>query len=284
MGKRRATATPAPMLKTRVITALVLVAALLPSLFFLPQRYWALLIAAIAGIAAWEWAGLLRWPALRRIAYGLGLALIAAGVTLANPALVEATAPQAALPTYWLAGFFWLLVVPAWLRFKWSALPGGALAGVVVILPTWLAIVQLRSLGPGVLLGIMAAIWLADVAAYFSGKAFGKRKLAPNISPGKTWEGAAGAVVAVVTYGFVMRVLFGTGGSSALAWLGALVLLTAVSILGDLLESLLKRQAGMKDSSAILPGHGGVLDRIDSMTSTLPMVALLWLLLASAEA
>lgn len=281
---RREAAVPEPMLKTRVITALILVAALLPSLFFLPQRYWALLMAAVAGIAAWEWAGLLRWPSLRRIAYGAALALIAAGVTLANPALVEATAPQAALPTYWVAGLFWLLVVPLWLRFKWSALPGGALAGVVVILPAWLAMVQLRSLGPGVLLGILAAIWLADVAAYFSGKAFGKRKLAPSISPGKTWEGAVGAGIAVVVYGFVMRFLFGAGGGSALLWLGALVLLTAVSILGDLLESLVKRQAGMKDSSAILPGHGGVLDRIDSMTSTLPLVALLWLLLSSAEA
>lgn len=266
------------MLKIRVMTALALVAALLPSLFFLPQRYWALLMAIICGVAAWEWAGLLRWPPVRRLAYGAALALIAAGVTVANPMLIEMTAPQAALPTYWVAGLFWILVVPAWLCFKWSALPGGALAGVIVLLPAWLAMVQLRALGPGVLLGILAAIWLADVAAYFCGKAFGKRKLAPNISPGKTWEGAIGGGIAVVIYGFVMRLFFGAGGESALLWAGALVLLTAVSILGDLLESLLKRQAGMKDSSAILPGHGGVLDRIDSLTSTLPVVTLLWLL------
>ena len=131
----------------------------------------------------------------------------------------------------------------------------------------------------------MALVWIADIAAYFSGRAFGRHKLAPSVSPGKTWEGAVGAVVAVILYGLALRHFYPqmyapifTQAPLALLIVG-LVVLTAISIIGDLFESLLKRQAGIKDSSNLLPGHGGVLDRIDSLTSTLPMVALLTLLL-----
>ena len=126
----------------------------------------------------------------------------------------------------------------------------------------------------------MAVVWVADIAAYFTGRAFGRRKLAPSISPGKTWEGAAGAAVAVLAFGFGILAMLGAelqGGVAAIAVV--LLAWTAVSIVGDLFESLLKRQAGLKDSGNILPGHGGILDRIDSLTSTLPMVALgaVWL-------
>lgn len=269
------------MLKTRVITALLLVAALLPSLFFLPQLYWALLMALVAGLAAWEWGGLLSWQSGRRVAYGAGVALLATGLAVANRSFMEGQTPAAAIPVYGVAAVFWLVVVPLWLRLKWKAVLGGALVGLIVILPAWLAIVQLRNLGAGVLLAILAVVWLADIAAYFSGKAFGRHKLAPTVSPGKTWEGAIGAGIAVVIYGFVMRHFLELGAVSVVVWGAALVLVTAVSILGDLFESLLKRQAGLKDSSAILPGHGGVLDRIDSLTSTLPTVSLLWLLLSA---
>src|SRR5690606_2292618 len=131
-----------------------------------------------------------------------------------------------------------------------------------------------------VLLGTMAVVWVADIAAYFSGRAFGRHKLAPSISPGKTWEGAAGAAVAVLVFGFGMLAMRGAelqGGVAVIA--GVLLAWTAVSIVGDLFESLLKRQAGLKDSGSILPGHSGILDRIDSLTSTLPIVALasVWL-------
>lgn len=266
------------MLKTRVITAVLLLAALLPSLFFLPQRHWALLMAAVSGLAAWEWGGLARWGAAKRIAYGAAVGFLAIGLTLAYPAVVEGRTPGLALPLYLVALPFWLAVVPLWLRYKWSGAMGGALVGLVVILPAWLAIVQLRSLGAGVLLAILAVVWLADIAAYFSGRAFGRHKLAPTVSPGKTWEGAIGAGIAVLVYGFVLRHAVFAGDGSIFVWILGLVLVTAVSILGDLFESLLKRQAGLKDSSGILPGHGGVLDRIDSLTSTLPTVACLWLL------
>jgi phosphatidate cytidylyltransferase len=148
----------------------------------------------------------------------------------------------------------------------------------VLLLPVWLALVQLRQAGPLTLLAIMSVVWLADIGAYFAGRSFGKHKLAPAISPGKTWEGAIGGAVAVLAYGLLLSSkLPPTLAGNLPLLLMVLVLLTAISILGDLFESLLKRQAGLKDSSNVLPGHGGVLDRIDSLTSTLPLVALVWL-------
>jgi phosphatidate cytidylyltransferase len=128
------------------------------------------------------------------------------------------------------------------------------------------------------LLAAMALVWVADIAAYFTGRAFGKRKLAPAISPGKTWEGVAGAVVGVMIYGAVVLNFSPLAGNVPLAaplLVLLLLVLTAVSVMGDLFESLLKRQAGIKDSSNLLPGHGGVLDRIDALTSTLPLAALI---------
>lgn len=270
------------MLKTRVITALALMAVLLPSLFFLPQAAWALLVAAFIGIAAWEWGALLGWGARRRMALGIVTALLCAGLASLDPAAVGAVifAPAQVwvYGLYGVSALFWGLAIPFWLRGKWPL--GGAsglVVGAVVLLPTWLAMVQLRALGPGILLAVFAVVWMADIAAYFAGRAFGKHKLAPAISPGKTWEGAIGAVVGVVVYGLVMRYFFFSELMALPAWLLTLLVVTAVSIVGDLFESLLKRKAGIKDSSNILPGHGGVLDRIDSLTSTLPVVALFWL-------
>jgi phosphatidate cytidylyltransferase len=130
-------------------------------------------------------------------------------------------------------------------------------------------------------LAVMALVWVADIAAFFSGRAFGRHKLAPSISPGKTWEGVAGAMAGVLVYGFaVAPTLPAVQNLDRLVLVGCLLLLTALSIVGDLFESLAKRQAGVKDSSQLLPGHGGILDRIDSQLSTLPLVALgihLWL-------
>ncbi|KXB32660.1 phosphatidate cytidylyltransferase [Dechloromonas denitrificans] len=270
------------MLKTRVITALVLLALLLPSLFLLPQAYWAIFVAAFIGVAAWEWGGLLRWSETSRRLLGGVTALICVALAQIDPAAIgagELFEPAAlwVLVFYGAAAVFWCLVMPFWLQKKWS-LHGGVLGlavGAVVLLPTWLAMVQLRALGPGVLLAIFAVVWMADIAAYFSGKAFGKHKLAPAISPGKTWEGALGAGVGVVIYGLLIRLAFQLDTPSLLLWGVMLLAVTAVSIIGDLYESLLKRKAGIKDSSNVLPGHGGVLDRIDSLTSTLPVVALL---------
>ena len=270
-----------------MITALVLVALLLPSLFLLPPAYWALLAAVFIGVAGWEWGGLLGLGDLRRLFLGGALTAFCAAVSLLAPAAMgvggsggEASSAWV-VATYLVAAGFWGVLVPFWLRVKWHLPHGlaGILAGFVVLFPTWLALVQLRIPGPGVLLAVLAVVWMADVAAYFSGRAFGKRKLAPSISPGKTWEGAIGAAVGVVLYGLALRIGFAFAPLSLPLWVFCLLGVTAVSVVGDLFESMLKRQAGIKDSSNVLPGHGGVLDRIDSLTSTLPVVAFLWLLL-----
>lgn len=273
------------MLKTRVITALVLLVLVLPSLFFLPQAYWALLVALFIGVAAWEWGGLLGFEQNKRLLTGAALATLCAAAILLDPAAIAGALSPWVMVSYGMAALFWCAVIPFWLRAKWKLPHGfpGLLVGLVVLFPTWLALVQLRVAGPGVLLAIMATVWMADIAAYFSGKTFGKHKLAPTISPGKTWEGALGAGVGVVLYGIVLRLAFSFAPVGLPLWMLGLLALTAISIMGDLYESMLKRQAGIKDSSNVLPGHGGVLDRIDSLTSTLPVVALLWLLVARGQ-
>jgi phosphatidate cytidylyltransferase len=190
-------------------------------------------------------------------------------------------APQLVPVLLGISAAFWILVVPLWFRFKWTLAGNdffGYLLGALVILPTWAAMVALHAVGTWLLLAAMALVWVADISAYFAGRAFGKHKLAPTISPGKTWEGVAGAVVGVLIYGGAVLTFSPLAGKLPLAQpvlILLLVLLTAVSVMGDLFESLLKRQAGIKDSSNLLPGHGGVLDRIDALTSTLPLAALI---------
>lgn len=274
------------MLRTRVVTALALLAGLLPALFLLPPLAWAWLVAAIAALAGWEWGGFLRLAQPARLLVGSGFFAVCAAVILLFPAALGGSGWSPALAwefgrwLYLPSALFWLCALPFWLWRRWPlpGLLGGLLVGAVVLLPTCLALVQLRQLGPAVLLAVMAIVWAADVAAYFAGRAFGKRKLAPAISPGKTWAGAWGAVAGVLVYGFAAAdFLPPTLQRGAAVFALILVGLTVLGIVGDLFESLLKRQAGIKDSSNILPGHGGILDRIDSQTSTLPLVALLWL-------
>jgi phosphatidate cytidylyltransferase len=273
------------MLKTRIVTALILLALLLPSLFFLPQAYWAGLVALFIGVAAWEWGGLLGFDQTKRVLTGAAQAMLCAAAVLLDPAAIDGALSPWVMVSYGIAALFWCAVIPFWLRAKWKLPHGlpGLLVGLVVLFPTWLALVQLRVTGPGVLLAIMATVWMADIAAYFSGKTFGKHKLAPTISPGKTWEGAIGAGIGVVLYGVALRLGFSFEPVGLPLWVLGLLAVTAISIMGDLYESMLKRQAGIKDSSNVLPGHGGVLDRIDSLTSTLPVVALLWLLVARGQ-
>lgn len=271
------------MLKTRIVTAIVLVSAFLLALFYLPPIGWLAVSTLIAALAAWEWGALIGFGKQARVSFGLAVVVVAVLTAIASPGAVgiagESDSAAIALGRwfYYPSAAFWILVAPIWMKSRWrihgSVL--GVLVGAVVILPTWLALVQIKLAGELVLLAIMATVWLADIAAYFSGRTFGRHKLAPAISPGKTWEGAIGGVLAVVAYGFFyLSVLPKELAGSPALLLVLLVAFAAFSIVGDLLESLLKRQAGLKDSSGILPGHGGVLDRIDSLTSTLPMAAI----------
>jgi len=277
------------MLKTRVITALVLLIAFLAALFWLPPPVWAAFVGILVVPAAWEWGKLMRLP---RLACGL-YALLVAAVCAALFASTDATGPvppqagELQSAVYLGASLFWMFVVPLWLwrsrlpEARWLA----ALTGLLVLVPTWLALVELRQLGPALLLLLMSVAWISDSAAYFAGRRFGRHKLAPSISPGKTWEGVAGAVLAVSAYAalwsfawqayfpqMLKPMRFGPFGMLLFLWL-----LTAIGIYGDLFESALKRRAGVKDSGALLPGHGGVLDRIDALTAVLPVAALVYL-------
>ena len=271
------------MLRTRSITAIVLVSAFLLALFNFPPIGWLAVSTLIAALAAWEWGALIGLGKWARVAFGVAIVLVSAFTAIASPGSVgiaQNSDPAAIAFGRWLyypSAAFWFVVAPIWMKSRWkirsSAL--GVVVGLVVILPTWLALVQIKLAGELVLLAIMATVWLADIAAYFSGRALGRHKLAPAISPGKTWEGAIGGVFAVVLYGFLfVSVLPRKLAGSPALFFALLVAFAALSIIGDLFESLLKRQAGLKDSSSILPGHGGVLDRIDSLTSTLPIAAI----------
>lgn len=258
-------------LNQRVITALCLVAGLGAVLFTLSADAATLVFALIAACAAWEWGGLMQQDQPARIMYAFVLLLFCWQVYIFAATLTPAL--------LMIAVVFWLIIVPFWLWRQWK-LSGndffGYLMGLLVILPTWAAIVFLYTISPWVLLATMAIVWVADIGAYFTGRALGRHKLAPTISPGKTWEGVAGALLGVGVYSLFLLIY--SPAKNTFHWgLLALILplLTAVSVLGDLFESLLKRQVGIKDSSGLLPGHGGVLDRIDSLTSTLPLVALL---------
>lgn len=253
------------MLKQRVITALALLAILVSILFLLPANYAIAAFALIAVLAAWEWSRLLAADKPTRLLFPLWV-LACCGLSLWFPPL-----------QLWLcvlAAVFWLLV-PFWFSRRWPLSAGiaGILVGTIVLVPAWVGMVRLHGIGPWALLSAMALVWVADIAAYFVGRAIGRHKLAPAISPGKTWEGAAGAAIGGLLYAFVLRQYGGLSIPVNTAWfVFGTVLLVGISIVGDLFESMIKRQAGVKDSSRLLPGHGGVLDRIDSLTSTLPVL------------
>jgi phosphatidate cytidylyltransferase len=272
------------MLRDRVVTAIVLVAALLAALFWLPPFGWTALTAAVLAAAAWEWAGFARAGPGGRVLYAVAIAGTGLAAAFATGLAAGGVGVLALAPVYILALAFWVIGAPLWLARR-PAHPPPALvlgAGAIVLLPTFLALVQLRNLGPGTLLAFMATVWIADIAAYFFGRNFGRRKLAPNVSPGKTWEGFYGALAATAVYaGAWIGLFYGATPAAVrdLPWspLWMIVLLeglAVLSVLGDLFESAMKRQAGLKDSSSLLPGHGGVLDRIDALTPVLPVAAL----------
>jgi phosphatidate cytidylyltransferase len=272
------------MLRARLLTASVLLVLLALLLFRAPASVWQGAVLAAGLVASWEWAGLARFPGASRLFYVLLTGALAGGLSWA-------TAQESVVwlkVLYALSTLFWILLVPLWLARQWRVESPAmlALTGWVVILPTGFALVSLRLAGPWTLLMFMAVVWLSDSAAYFVGRAWGRRKLAPAISPGKTWEGVAGAVVAVLLYAVVLGQWLAPDQESATGqviralstgWIPLLLALTALGVEGDLFESWIKRCAGVKDSGSLLPGHGGILDRIDALTATLPLVALLLL-------
>jgi len=273
------------MLKTRVLTAIALLPLVLGMLFFAGAAAWAVFAAAIALVSCWEWSRLCGFGAGAKALFLVLSGAIAGALAtlyLRGPAGVFANVAQAAFVA---SAYFWVFAAPLWLALRLRPEPWAwGLAGWVALWPLWAALVVLREAGPWLLLAVAALVWVADIAAYFAGRRFGRRKLAPSISPGKTWEGVAGAVAGVAVYGAALGLHARVQGGplEALfvppaAWLTglAMLVLTLLSVVGDLFESWLKRGAGRKDSSGLLPGHGGVLDRIDALTPVLPVAALL---------
>ena len=266
------------MLKQRLLTVAAILPLFLGMMFLAPNAVWALLLMIAIGAASFEWARLAGFSVPGRRLF-VALVVASCGLLL----LLTLALPPVRFNAWFLypislvALLFWALWAPAALHFHWSMRGAwaGVIAGWLVLVPAWLAAVVLQR-EPMLLLLILAAVWIADTAAYFTGRRFGKHKLAPRISPGKTIEGVAGAYIAVLIYvAVVLRITLPEAvPATYLALLVFGLILTSLSVEGDLMESWFKRQAGAKDSGDLLPGHGGVLDRIDSLTATMPFAVL----------
>jgi phosphatidate cytidylyltransferase len=278
------------MLKQRVITALLLLAVLLPAMFYPNPMAFGVVSALLVSAGIWEWVRLNEGgnsvavvAALLMLVLCLALVLNPLSSAVLQPLFMGATA-------LWVLGGSWLLVAGA---ARWMAVPRALrlAVGLILIGVAWLAVAQARVIGINFMLSVLALVWVADIGAYFSGRLLGgrwfTRKLAPTISPGKTWEGVVGGLVgvfvcAVVWTGAEQYIALGApsvySGLLAHGWAFAglaLIFLAAWSVVGDLVESLIKRSAGVKDSSQLLPGHGGVLDRLDALLPVLPMAMML---------
>lgn len=270
------------MTSARVWTAVALLALFLAALFYLPPAYWAFLLLAVTLAGAWEWTRVARLTATQSAVYLLITFLGGAGLLFLLRQTTEINSYAGHMWWIYAASLlFWSVVVPVILKLRPPVQSAGLrmLLGWMVLLPTCLALYQLRAISPRMVLGFLAVTWIADTAAYFVGRRYGRHKLAPSISPGKTWEGVAGALLAVLIYGLLWTWATwdhyrSTPGYFWPGFVMLLLLLTVYGIIGDLFESHMKRQAGLKDSGNILPGHGGILDRIDALTSTLPVATL----------
>lgn len=275
------------MLKQRIITAVILAAAFFGALFGLSSMHFAVLMMVALVTASWEWAQ------LSGLAKGATIAfcavVLAAEFALLHYIGFDQTTGFRAMPPVviicGLASVFWIVIAPLWLKNEWSTRGAAAMSaiGVVLLVAVWVAMAQLHARSPWLLLAVMLIVWLADTAAYFSGRKFGRRKLAPTISPNKSWEGVYGGLISVVIYAMLVVTLSSLSSLSSLstqpmavrvAIVVVALLLGGISVVGDLFESLMKRQAKVKDSGHTLPGHGGVLDRIDAQLPVLPIATL----------
>lgn len=268
------------MLKQRILTALVLAPIMIGGIFYLPLAQFKLFIGVIVALGAWEWANLSGLKLqVGRVAYaGLVGGLICA---VEFSSLVQEVDILYLALGWWVTAFVFVSLHPK-LKNIWSSPVARLIMGLFILLPMWVGFVQIKSypFNDYLIMYVMFVVWGADVGAYFAGRTFGKRKLAPSVSPGKTWEGVFG--------GLLVTTLMALGGGYLLEseaglsldtqqWALLIVLtllITCFSVVGDLIESMVKRHRGIKDSSNLLPGHGGVMDRIDSMTAALPLFAL----------
>lgn len=268
------------MLKQRIITALILVAVFFGALFYLPLPLFHVMVATAVLIAAWEWSNL---AGLNHYAARAGYVLATAGLLLLLGLLTDLLADQpdaAWLQRILIVGSAWWAVALLWVQgypssaLIWGSRPSRMVMGWLVLAPAWLAICYLRTepLGPWLVIMVVGIVAGADIGGYFVGRRFGRRKLAVKVSPGKSWEGFWGGLAVNLVWTTALGLWLGDGQLGLL--LAIIVPASLVSVLGDLLESMLKRHRGIKDSSQLLPGHGGVLDRVDSITAAAPLMAL----------
>lgn len=257
------------MLKQRVQTALVIAPLLVLAVILLPTTWFAVLLMVVVGAGAWELAplgGYRMHPVVKGI-FAAFAVLLAVGLLTTGPAQIFIWLGLAA----WFAAMMWLInpeaVIPGWIRLG---------VGLMILLTGWTSLVLLHGEGESghwLVLLLLALVVAADIGAYFAGRQFGKRKLAPRISPGKTWAGVTGGLLAAVPVALVGAFLLGV--EAYFGFVVVCLLAVMASVFGDLVESLLKRQAGVKDSGSLLPGHGGVLDRLDSVVAAAPIFLIL---------
>ncbi len=259
-------------LRQRIITAALLATLFVGAVLALPEAGFALLLAAVTLLAAWEWAALSGWSRGGRIGHVVLTGLLLLGYWTGREVTVVVLPPLFAATLFWLAAPLWLhrYAAGSWRltsRTAWSAI------GLLLLPVAWLALLQLhRHHGALPVLFLLVMIWLADSGAYFAGRRWGRRKLAPSISPGKTLEGVVGALAVTL----VLAVAFASSAPGGPLFVLLCLVTVSYSIVGDLFESMLKRQRGVKDSGRLLPGHGGVLDRVDSLIAAAPIFALGW--------
>lgn len=273
------------MLKQRIITAVILIPAVLAAIFILPVQHFAVLMAVVLLVAAWEWSNIMGVEGvLKRCAYVALLALIqltlyiSMDFALTEPTMLEMLVLSLAL-AWWVLALVWVMRFPQSSRQWGNSVALKGLMGLLVLVPAWLALARLQAQNPWWVMYVMAIVWGADTGAYFVGRKWGRRKLALQVSPGKSVEGVLGGFMVTLMIAGLVAIQIDL---SAYQFLGFILLTGFVclaSVLGDLLESMMKRHRGIKDSSHILPGHGGILDRIDSLTAAAPLFLLAWHLL-----
>ena len=270
------------MLKQRVITALILAPIAVWGIFGLATPGFALFIGAIVTLAAWEWANLSGWTSQpARWGYAAVVAGLMAGAYNLEPVWILLPALA-----WWLLALLLILTYPksadSW-RNSWVR----ALMGLFILIPAFKGLVTLHGstlqmngvAGVWIILYVFCSVWVADIGAYFAGRAWGKAKLAPNVSPGKSWAGVYGGLACALLLALLVGFWLQLPTSSMLLFMAVTAITAVVSVVGDLCESMVKRFRGVKDSSQLLPGHGGILDRVDSITAAVPVFTLLalWL-------
>jgi len=265
------------VLKARLISAAIMVPLVVGGVLYLPDTWFALILGIILTAGAWEWSRLIPFSGTAaQLAYTAVIALFLWLLWMAGTERYISMLLWAAF-LWWLWVLFWLSRPTAIQSSTLTATILKMSAGVLVILPTWAALVSLRvneHNGPLLVLIMLVLVWLADSGAYFAGRQWGRNKLAPDISPGKTREGVYGGLLVSVVFAAIAGGFYSQSVKWTLAFMLVALVAVMFSVAGDLLESLMKRQCGVKDSGNIIPGHGGILDRIDSLTAASPMYLL----------